>query len=507
MDYVLLIIFLGLYYIRPQEWSAISALRPVQLLAGLAILSLLTRDKGIKKSDLLGTPVDWLVSAYFAWTVFASSVPRSTFRDILPLILFYFLGKLALDTIPKMQKFLWWWGMFVVTLAGLAVASKFGFDPFNSLRITDGPMKGRLVLNLSLFNNPNSLGHGVVPAIPLLYYTVFWRKLFSKGLIVLLVIPLACIYLTVSKGAFISAAITMLATLTFGRPKPVQIAIGALALIFGTTLLYALPRMNELNSKKGDDAIQGRVAAFRFGLSQMERLTYGHGLGNFSQQFFKYGPTQKVKTVRSVNGKTVVVYKQEHYYKAPHSAYNQNGADLGYMGLFLFIGVLYSCMRTLIQARTANPDEEMVRRALFGIVVSYTVSSWMVDFCYRPTFFLFAAAVSALHRHLLPEVKKEEEEEGYRPAIPSPTFGHPVLAGAGISQANATVAPQPAVLVKPEDTGMHSEEDDDDDRDEDDPKPRRGYITWLQYGLVDLVANYLCTAAIIQLWRYAIRTM
>ncbi len=37
-------------------------------------------------------------------------------------------------------------------------------------------MKGRLILNLSIFNNPNGLGHSVVPAIPMLYYYLIYRR-------------------------------------------------------------------------------------------------------------------------------------------------------------------------------------------------------------------------------------------------------------------------------------------------------------------------------------------
>jgi len=85
-----------------------------------------------------------------------------------------------------------------------------------------------------------------------------------------------------------------------------------------------------------------------------------------------------------------------HYNKAPHSSYVCIGAELGKPGLFLFLGVLYCCLRTTITARTQTPDEERIRRILFVLVVSYMVSSWMVDFEYRPTFFMFAAAIAAL---------------------------------------------------------------------------------------------------------------
>jgi O-antigen ligase len=510
MDYAALILFLALYYIRPQEWfSAFSLVRPIQLLAFLALFAMWQRKKPVRFHDLWSTPQDWMVSAYFAWTVFASPTPGSTFRGILPVIFFYFVGVLTLSSLPRLRTFLTYWAAFILFVAALALASTAGFDPLDSQNLTQGPMKGRLTLNLSIFNNPNGLAHAIVPVIPMLYYLLFWRQTFKKILIVVAIIPIWCILLTLSKGAFLSSAVTIFATLVFGRPRIVQITLIALAITFGGTLLYALPRMNELHSSKADAAIQGRVASFKFGLETMRHKRLGHGLGNFAANFFKYGPTEKVKHKRMshANGhaRLEVYYQNIHYYKAPHSAYNQNGADLGYTGFFLFIGILYSCMRTLITAKTVNNDEESLRRALFAIVVAYAVSAWMVDFCYRPTFFMFIAATSAFHRHLrssftrLINLEPEDEEGpvelGWRHRV-SPLVCLPAESGnAGILSTQIDTLSlvkageqEPQEILTPIDAPC-------------------GTIGWQRIGLVDLALSYLLTEGAIRLWIYAINHM
>src|SRR5205085_889379 len=95
----------------------------------------------------------------------------------------------------------------------------------------------------------------------------------------------------------------------------------------------------------------------------------------------------------------------------------------GYVGLFLFIGIIYWSLRTLIAARTSNTDEERIRRILFVLVFSYIISSWMVNFTYRVSFFLMAAAIAAFHRQLMeknqPKDLEDEEVQSAPELVPS----------------------------------------------------------------------------------------
>jgi hypothetical protein len=196
--------------------------------------------------------------------------------------------------------------------------------------------------------------------------------------------------------------------------------------------------MNELAHAKTDIAIQGRIAALSYGMQLMRTQFFGTGLGNFTNMFLRYGPLEKVRVIRiipahdllgsggtihHVDAKRLVTFKFRHFNKATHGAYNQNGAKLGYVGLFLFVGILYCCIRTLLLVKSKDDDEERIRRALFAMVVAYAISCWMVDFCYRPTFFLFVAAISAFHRHLLRKQAKAQEPVVEAPRIPD----HPWL--------------------------------------------------------------------------------
>ncbi len=240
MDLICVILFLVMYYIRPQEWFGFfSTIHFVQIVMLAALTMLFTRARGFAIRDLFRTPHDWAVFAFWLWMVLTAVAPYDTFRENANLYIFYFVIVQTLHSIPRIKTFVAWWTILIVIIASLAIASTRGFDPLESRDLTLGLMKGRLALNLSIFNNPNGLGHSVVPAIAMVYFFFIWKRPIVMRVIgcILLWPPLECIWLTQSKGAFLSGGVTVLATLAFGRPKTVQIVIVAATLLFGTAAL------------------------------------------------------------------------------------------------------------------------------------------------------------------------------------------------------------------------------------------------------------------------------
>jgi hypothetical protein len=85
-------------------------------------------------------------------------------------------------------------------------------------------------------------------------------------------------------------------------------------------------------------------------------------------------------------------------------------AEFGYYGLLIFSGILYTCFHSLMRARTADDREERIRRILFCMLLCYVVSSWMIDFGFRASFFVMVAMISSFHRILM------DRTAGYAPA-------------------------------------------------------------------------------------------
>lgn len=514
MDLVIVICFLILYYLRPQEWSGMFAtIHFVQIVMLTGIGTLFFRKGGFRPREMFRTPHDWAVLAFWGWMVIASPTHWATFKESVNLYIFYIVIVQALRTVPRMKIFIAWWTFLIVSIAALALASKAGFDPLNSMEKTIGSMKGRLVLNLSLFDNPNALGHSVVPAIPMLYYYLIWKRPISSRIlgVALMAIPLYCIYETVSKGSFLCAGITFFATLAFGRPKSVQISLAVLAVLFGTSALFVLPRMNELSKSKSDEAIQGRVVAFKHGYGLMQTLTRGVGKGNWGQEAFMTDYIRVPVPPKSgdPSDKGHYVLKARHYNKAPHSSYVCTGAELGKPGLMLFVAVLYCCLRTTMTARTGTDDEERIRRMLFVLVISYIVSSWMVDFEYRPTFFMFTAAIAALHRHLAGMLKEQEEEETEESHDALPVWHpqllpQPALAGA-LPDPQVARRLLPAPSRAPEVVDAETEEIA---VEKEPPKKTTGIgWNWNRLGWLDAIAVLILTGATMRFWVYVMGRM
>jgi len=504
MDFFTVILFQILYYLRPQEWPiGLSSVRFVlfTMLAGLASLSF--RERGFNVRDLFRTPHDWAVLTFWLWIVFTSPEKWDTFKETANLYIFYIVIIQTLYSVPRLNKYVGWWTFLICAVAGLALLSLYGFDPLESLNRTKGMMKDRLVLNLSIFDNPNALGHSVVPAIPLLYYYCIWKRAVVLRVIGVALMAMVgyCIFLTQSKGAYVCGAATIVATAIFGRPKSVQALIVAVALLFGTNGLALLPRMGELKKTKTDEAIQGRVMAFTHGRKVITMT--GIGYRNWYESFL----AGKYRFKRTKFDKDSLKRPMPIVSKAPHSSYVCIGAETGYGGFFLHMGILYCGLRTLLSAHTATPDEERVRRILFVLTVSYMVSSWIIDFEYRPTFFMFAAATAALHRHLLGigENKEGTTEDETRPAL-QPTAPawrarlqpQPALAG-GFGTAGESIA---VLTMEAPPAAQPSAEPDPA------PGPVRGIaFGWNRIGLLDLAAVTAMTYAGIRYWEHLIKTM
>ena len=496
MDFVAIILFLVFYYLRPQEWFKLFAqVRFVQLVIILSFISLFLRERSVKLSDFLKTPHDWMVLFFFTWLILTSPTPFETFKAVSPLAVFYIVIVQTLTTIPRITKYLGWWTFLIVAIAALAIASEHGFDPRHGYDITHGRMKGRLILNLSIFNNPNTLGHAIVPSIPMIYYFCFWKRPFFLKEIGIAVIglPLWCVWLTVSKGSFLAGLVTTLATLTFGRPKTVQIIIITAAVLGGSTLLYAMPRMQELNKSKTDEAIMGRVAASKYGLDVLHRSTTGLGYGNWLKGFFD----------------------AHNYNKAAHSSYVQLGAELGWPGFFLFFGILYCNLRTLVSARTENPEEERIRRILFVLVTSYMISSWMVDLGYRPTFFMFTAAIAAFHRHMM-KLNLVEEPVAPREGVQAPAWRARLLPQPELETALAKAGMPAAVLTldplstqQPQATVATARRVSEPVAalSPGDASELRIFRNWNSIGIVDLILIWAFTALAVKFWGYILKQM
>ena len=119
----------------------------------------------------------------------------------------------------------------------------------------------------------------------------------------------------------------------------------------------------------------------------------------------------------------------------------------------MYLGLLYLSMRVLLFAKPRTVREDRTQRLLLIFVLSFGISSWVVDWAYRATFFFTAATVAAYHRLLLKDV----------------------MAPLGQSTRSSPLQ------LEPEDS------DDSDVVIENEVQPRNPGISWSKIGLLDIL--------------------
>ncbi len=480
MDFVSIVLFLVIYCLRPQEWSEfLAGFHPVTLIMLFALVAMVNRDRKFALRDLLRTPHDWMMLALFAWIIATSPTSWDTFGGVRSFMIFYVVIVQALSSMDRIQRFLNWWTVMVLIVAVAALAGEYGFDPFGSYDVTHGVQQNRLVLNLSIYANPNALGHAVVPVLSMLYFTCAWnRPIFMKqATMVVLLLPAWCMFLTQSKGSFLSGFATTVLSMAFGRPKFVQVFIVWFALTTGWAALHTLPRMEELNRAGSNQAIMGRVIAFRHGLNVIKTETTGVGYENWMRSF----------------------YRAHGWNKAAHSGFVQVGAELGFFGFCLYLGVIYCTLRVLITCQTTNSGEERIRRMLFCLVIAYTVSAWMIDLGYFPTYFIMAACVAAFHRQLL--LKNQEEivhqhEPELAPQLIPVTADGLLPALAPMPMMISSVTGQATALNLPSGSASRMVAEQEKEKES---KPA---IRWERIGMIDVALIWIMGELFLRYWEY-----
>ena len=426
MDLKTVILVLAVYFIRPQDWFSpligVGIVSPI-MIAAIAAMVQRSRARQLPIA-FLRSPLDWGMLAYYLYISYTSDDFTGTLKAAFSLFAFYFVTVQALDSPARLITYLkaWMWAVFTLAMFGLL--SLYGLDITGAVPMTQS-MEGRLALGTWMHNNPNALGHTVFTAIPLAYFLYFWKKGLTRKLAAWMVwvVAFQVIEQTQSKGAVLAGFATLVLSFAFGKPKIVQIIVLLLALGGGGAAISVMPRMEKMGSLRSDEGVQGRLLVWEQARTMMKNDATGQGWKTF------------VATIK---------WEKMWLSKATHSSYVKVGADLGYYGLFLYIGLLWMGFRALIRGPSENNELERGRRCLFVLICAYTLSNWMIDRAYHTEFFLFSAAICAFYR--MQWQRKSESQEGLAVNLPmqwsapsgmSPTAATGVLPARGLSVAVA----------------------------------------------------------------------
>ncbi len=402
MEFTLSLIFLLLYYLRPQDWvPGLAGANLVKPIMAIWLLVLITnRSRPSTFPGILRTPHDWVMLTYFIYVTFTAPDFQTAFMGFLPGVMFYALTVQSVNGWDRAFRYLKWWNGALVGVALFGVLALHGID-FTGARENYFTLMGRLALGTWLHNNPNALGHTVVVIIPLSYVLYFWKGSVTGRLLIFpLLAGLAsyCAWHTQSKGAFLVGGLLVVLIFVIGRPRMVQIFSLALALTVGVSALSFLPRMSEMGNLRADEGVQGRLLAWEMARTVTRNDATGQGWNTFEA----YVPWRE--------GRHFTIVRM-----ATHSSYVQIGAELGRYGLFLYLAGIWCALHTLVIIRSRNDMEERCRRGVFLLVAGYVASGWMINREYHTEYFLIVALAAALHRlfkgeELAAPVERDEME-------------------------------------------------------------------------------------------------
>ena len=460
MDFLAVTLFLILYFVRPQEWvPVIEGVNVIKVVIALCVVGLMSRERREPRWGWMTTPHEWVMAVYLLHGVYIDPDWIGTFSTVSIVGAFYFLTSQTLTDPGRLTKFFSWWMACVVFMCLVGVGTDFGIDLTGAREMIAGQL-GRLCLNTSLLDNPNAMGHTAATALPLIYFTLIFRRDIGLAMMSLaaIIVVVMCIVATESKGAYLSAAASIVSALLVGRPLFAQISVGALLAIGGSAVSSSMPRMADSTAMQNDEGIMGRALAFLAARGAYEIMPAGWG-----------------RFIASID------WQGARIDKATHNSFVQIGADQGPVGLFLFVAVISCALRATLTLRTESEDLERCRRLLFALLVGYFVSGWMINRSYHTEFFLLMGAVTAFHKLAREQraaeagIKLDIDGNPQNEEEAAPIFGVQQGAGSGTG----------SVVVR---------------RVEDNPLRK----VWMRLGLIDVVLAYGLFRFVLWFWDYLI---
>ncbi|MGV3659655.1 MAG: O-antigen ligase family protein [Prosthecobacter sp.] len=498
------LLFLALYYIRPQDWigplEGVNIIRPVMF---LWILIIVMKGERTKWRDWFNGPQDWAMGLFYFYVWWNAPSEAAAGSGMFATVVFYVLTLHALSKVRYLHGYLKLWNGCLMIVSAFGVLQSLGMDITHGRDYTEAN-SGRLSLGTWLANNPNALGHTVIVSLPLSYLLYFWKgDAFGRFIVFpsCAVLGLWCAWLTESKGAFLVGATLFMLVFVVGRSRIVQLFTLALALTLGVGALSFLPRMEQIGNLRADEGVMGRLLAWEQAKMAMEANSTGLGWRQF------------MASIQWTDG--------DNFYEdipiSTHSSYVQVGADLGKYGLFFWLLVLCTAMRAILTFKAQTEEEERCRRAALIILSAYLISGWMINRQYHTEYFLVAALGAAIHRMTMARMAQSPAESALENGV-APPPEDPEIApeteqqekekGKGKEQGHAPPAPSTArpALAGLQWISKNREEEENDPwlqslREQATPesKPKK---TWKRLDWKDAAFGVAATWAVIELWDY-----
>jgi len=252
-----------------------------------------------------------------------------------------------------------------ITGAGWAMEAQLWAGKYERIRwvgMYDGPNVYCMLLNF-----------GIVPALHFLFRP--WGRFLRMCCAVFIPIIGLAIYYTNSRGGFLTLVFIVICTIWFkgfreGKKFEMK-KILIVSVVMSLLLIVAPSRLSEINDSEHSAA--HRIDSWAEGIDMFkEKPVFGVGVGNW----------------------------RKHHYLLAHNSFVQNLGELGFVGLFLWVGVIYSNAKALIRMllSSGDPNERSILSILLTGLCGLLVSSvFLTTTEFDLWFILFGMISSIVH--------------------------------------------------------------------------------------------------------------
>jgi len=364
--------FIFLIIIRPQDFvqGFIGTRIVFYTMGGMSILWLLS---DIKK-ELIRTQLDKFVIFFLLWCSVSTinthwmSYVVTTSIEQLKLLLVYFFVITVINTKSRFNIALWCLVGFMLLVAAMGILQAHGIDLTGAGRTWAADKEVWQIRGAGNFDNPNDLAYSVVLIVPfalgrLLEGPGLAARFFCSGA---LVTALYCIYLTKSRGGLLALIVCLAFWFLSWVKSPTWKRVALAVSLLGVIAAFIL----QTGGYRDNKSSMGRVEAWVAGMEMIQsHPLLGVGKGQF----------------------------REYHKRDSHNSYVRAGAETGIVGLYAFVGILFTFFHFLKRPEYTSSTGEMriYHSGFVGFFSSYAVGSIFSTRTYDIVFLVMAAMLGA----------------------------------------------------------------------------------------------------------------
>jgi O-antigen ligase len=380
-----LLLFIFLVTIRPQDFiSGLMGARIVLYLMAVLLIGWLLSPVPKK---MFRTSGDKFIGLFFLSMVISTlSVKWITYSvntaiDTLKLALIYFFIVTIIENEQRFKIVTWTLVILMSVVGGISVLQYHGYDITGEGMIWSDDKQAWQIRGIGIFDNPNDIAYSVVLVVPFALGLIVQSRTFISyvGATILLGISSYAILITRSRGGYLATMVCLITWLNLrisGKTlKRVMILLGLIGIIGVFSI--------QTGGYREDSSAMGRVEAWVAGMSMLQsHPVIGVGKGQF----------------------------REYHKRDSHNSYVRAGAELGLVGLYAFLGIIYAAFTFLLakDVQIATVNWKLYNISYISYLSSFAVASLFSTRTYDMIFLVVIALVAVFKRLSMDKLENDE---------------------------------------------------------------------------------------------------